>query len=408
MAKRFVTTKVEVEGREETKVVELHRASRRWDETPSFISSDSAWRASSIGKSHRRRALRRHPAPRNAVRGHFLAAHRARRITNFDLALLSSALPACAAPSRSKTCRREVDGVRLFDRNVHYANQPIAAIGADSPEIAERALHAIACGLRARAASPSRRRRPLPARRNSVHRQHRGNSPRVATRATRRWAFATPISRSRNRTPVALHTALEPHGAVAEWSGGLLTVWESTQGIFNTRADVAKAFKLPLSSVRVIKNYMGGGFGAKNGAPHSTYIAVALARKVGRPVRCILDREGEQTDAGNRPATIQRVTLGAKRDGSLTAIKLEATTVLGIGGWLAGPGRIYHEWVNARTCILRRRSRTPAQWRRSVRCSAEGAFGLEVRLTRWPASWPRPARLRRRTMQARSDKDRVY
>ncbi len=71
------------------------------------------------------------------------------------------------------------------------------------------------------------------------------------------------------RTPVALHTALEPHGAVAEWSGGRLTVWESTQGIFMTRREVAKAFGLPLIDVRVIKNYMGGGFGAKNGAPHA-------------------------------------------------------------------------------------------------------------------------------------------
>src|SRR5581483_5165874 len=95
------------------------------------------------------------------------------------------------------------------------------------------------------------------------------------------------------RTPVALHTALEPHGAVAEWAGGHLTVWESTQGIFMTRAELADAFDLPLSSVRVIKNYMGGGFGAKNGVWHATYAAVALAKKVGRPVRCILDREGE-------------------------------------------------------------------------------------------------------------------
>src|SRR5439155_18536557 len=90
-------------------------------------------------------------------------------------------------------------------------------------------------------------------------------------------------------------------------------------------------------------DYMGGGFGAKNGAAHSTYAAVALARKTRHPVRCILDRQGEQIDSGNRPATIQRVSLGATRDGTLTAIKVDAVIPLGIGGWQAGPAKIYHE-----------------------------------------------------------------
>ena len=56
------------------------------------------------------------------------------------------------------------------------------------------------------------------------------------------------------------------------------------------------------------------------------------SKQTGRPVRCIYDREGEQTDAGNRPSTTQRVTLGAKRDGTLTAIVLDATIAIGAGG----------------------------------------------------------------------------
>ena len=79
------------------------------------------------------------------------------------------------------------------------------------------------------------------------------------------------------RTPVQLHSALEPHGACAEWEGDRLTVWESTQGIFRTRGDVARALDLPLSRVRVIKEYMGGGFGAKNGAgAHTNYSTKAM------------------------------------------------------------------------------------------------------------------------------------
>jgi xanthine dehydrogenase YagR molybdenum-binding subunit len=179
---------------------------------------------------------------------------------------------------------------------------------------------------------------------------------------------------------VALHTALEPHGAVAEWSGGRVTIWESTQGIFMTRNEVAKALGLRLSMVRVIKNYMGGGFGAKNGASHATYTAVALSRKLGRPVRCVLDRDGEQRDAGNRPATIQRVTLAAKRDGTLTAIRAETIVAMGIGGWHSSAAKIYHELyrcANVHTAETWVFMNTSAMASFRAPGHVEGAFGLE-------------------------------
>src|SRR5690606_25643816 len=66
------------------------------------------------------------------------------------------------------------------------------------------------------------------------------------------------------RTPCALHSALEPHSAVAEWDGDRVTVWESTQGIYRVRDNIAKALGVPLTNVRVICEAMGGGFGAKN------------------------------------------------------------------------------------------------------------------------------------------------
>src|SRR5439155_2658555 len=147
------------------------------------------------------------------------------------------------------------------------------------------------------------------------------NSPRITERGDVKAGLdhADVVVRREYRTPCALHTALEPHGAVAEWRGDHLTVWESTQGIFNTRSDLAEAFGLKLTHVRMIKDYMGSGFGAKNGAAASTYVAAALARKTGLPVRCVLDREGEQVDTGNRSSTTQRVVLAAQRDGTLTA-----------------------------------------------------------------------------------------
>jgi CO/xanthine dehydrogenase Mo-binding subunit len=213
-----------------------------------------------------------------------------------------------------------------------------------------------------------------------------GNQPRKSPRESSRGDASAGLREAdvvierRYHTPVALHTAMEPHGAVAEWVGDHLTVWESTQGIFNTRADIARAFRRPLNRVRVMKDYMGGGFGAKNGASAASYIAVALSRKTGRPVRCLWTREAEQTDAGNRPSTEQRVTLGAKRDGTLTAIVLDATINLGNGGWLGGPARVYHELyacpnVRTRESFVYTNAGPMASFRAPGH--VEGAFGLE-------------------------------
>jgi xanthine dehydrogenase YagR molybdenum-binding subunit len=132
--------------------------------------------------------------------------------------------------------------------------------------------------------------------------------------------------------------------------------------------------------VRVIKDYMGGGFGAKNGAAAPTYVAVALSRKTGLPVRCVLDREGEQVDSGNRSSTTQRVTLAAKRDGTLTAIMLDAEIAMGVGGWFAGPGKIYHELYacpNVRTTETFVYTHTGAMASFRAPGHVEGAFGLE-------------------------------
>jgi xanthine dehydrogenase YagR molybdenum-binding subunit len=188
------------------------------------------------------------------------------------------------------------------------------------------------------------------------------------------------IVRREYRTPVALHTAIEPHGSVAEWDGDRLTVWESTQAIFRTREQLANGLGVSQSSVRVIKEHMGGGFGAKTSAGAHTFAAAILARRTGRPVRCINDREAEQTDSGNRPSTRQRVTLGAHRDGRLTAIVCESDVPLGVGGWEGGPAGLYHELYscpNVRTIERFAYINTPAMTAFRGPGHVEGAFGLE-------------------------------
>ncbi len=140
-------------------------------------------------------------------------------------------------------------------------------------------------------------------------------------------------------TQVQTHSALETHGVVADWKPELLTVWASTQGTSSVRGELSEFFKIPLAQVRVITEYMGGGFGAKFGAGNPGVVAAALSKKTGAPVRLMLDREEEHLSVGNRPSSDQILRIGAKKDGTITAIHLVAygTAGCGTGAGCSGP-----------------------------------------------------------------------
>lgn len=384
--KRFVATKVEVEGREETRVVEL----------PDF--EPAPWTAHTelevVGQCVPRmdaleKVTGRAVYTADVRRGAMLYAAIVRapvahgRLVALDLG------PSLAVPgARAMLTAEDVQGVRcdgapLFDASIRYAGQPLAAVCADSQDDADRAAAAAIVRIESEPHAVTIQQALAPgAPRVRAKGNTSKNSPRLATRGDVEAGLreADVVIRREYHTPCALHTAMEPHGAVAEWVGEHVTVWESTQGIFNTRSDVAQAFGLKLTQVRVIKEYMGGGFGAKNGAHSSTYIAVALARKTGAPVRCVLTREAEQVDSGNRSSTVQRVTIGARRDGTITAIQLEAEIAMGVSGWFAGPGRIYAELYacpNVRIAETFVYTHTGAMASFRAPGHVEGAFGLE-------------------------------
>jgi xanthine dehydrogenase YagR molybdenum-binding subunit len=111
------------------------------------------------------------------------------------------------------------------------------------------------------------------------------SSPDVCARgdADRGLAEADVVVRGRYTTSSALHSAMEPHGALAEWNGDQLTIHEGTQGIFAVRDEVAAGLGMPKSRVRVVMEHMGGGFGAKNHAGSYTFAAAILARRTGVP-----------------------------------------------------------------------------------------------------------------------------
>ena len=142
------------------------------------------------------------------------------------------------------------------------------------------------------------------------------------------------------RTQVQTHSAMETHGVVARWDDDQhLTVWSSTQGTFGVRDEMADVFELPRANVRVITEYMGGGFGAKFGAGIYGVMAAKLAQKSKKPVRLMLDRKEEHLAVGNRPNSVQNLKIGANNDGIINAIKLEAygTAGIGTGAGCAGP-----------------------------------------------------------------------
>jgi xanthine dehydrogenase YagR molybdenum-binding subunit len=128
------------------------------------------------------------------------------------------------------------------------------------------------------------------------------------------------------------HQCLESHGLVAEWDKeGKLTVWCSTQAVDGTAKDLAGYFKIPVTNVKCITHYMGGGFGSKFGADIQGKVAAELARKAGAPVKLMLDRAEELTAAGNRPSAYGKVKIAGTKDGKITAYEVDCYGTPGVG-----------------------------------------------------------------------------
>jgi CO/xanthine dehydrogenase Mo-binding subunit len=139
------------------------------------------------------------------------------------------------------------------------------------------------------------------------------------------FAQADVVLEQRFDTACQLQTPMELHGCVALWEKDRVTLWESTQGVYSVQADVAQALGLPLSRVRIIGRYMGGGFGSKLWGGKYSVIAALLARESARPVKLFLTREETFLCVGNRPPTSMRLKAGIKKDGTLNALAFSCT-----------------------------------------------------------------------------------
>jgi xanthine dehydrogenase YagR molybdenum-binding subunit len=125
-------------------------------------------------------------------------------------------------------------------------------------------------------------------------------------------------------TPDQSHAMMEPHASVAAWEGDRLTVWTSNQMIDWGKGDLAKTLGIPKDKVRLVSPYIGGGFGGKLFVRAEALLAALGARQAGRPVKVALQRALMINNTTHRPATIQRIRIGATREGRIMAIAHES------------------------------------------------------------------------------------
>jgi xanthine dehydrogenase YagR molybdenum-binding subunit len=216
----------------------------------------------------------------------------------------------------------------LQDSAVHWDGQPIAVAVAETLEQAEYAASLVEVeykvdtpatsfqGMKPAAFEPSDvMGEPAVVRIGSIERGMREADARVDR------VYETPRYN---------HNALEPHAAIAMWNeDGSLVVLDSSQSVYTVSASLGQIFRLKPEHVRVIAPFVGGGFGGKGGLWNYTPLCAAAAKVLKRPVKLSLSREGVYRTVGGRTIAEQRISLGAKRDGTLTAIVhkgLTATT----------------------------------------------------------------------------------
>jgi xanthine dehydrogenase YagR molybdenum-binding subunit len=258
-----------------------------------------------------------------------------------------------------------------------YVGHAVAAVAADTFEQARAALRAIVVDWEALEVvlDPG----------DAVRRELFTATPTRYERGDFEHALETAdvVVEGTYRTSVVLHNSLETHQSVAEWVGDTLNVYISTQYVWGVRDEIAKKLEIPADRVRVVCEYMGGGFGSKNDAGDYTFAAIELAKQTGRPVKCMLTRREENVAAGNRNATIQKLTVGARSDGTIVALGGEFINAVGFSGWSAmteGPLQMLYACDNVRTVRYGAKINTPPMKAFRAPGFVEGTFGLECLL----------------------------
>ena len=206
------------------------------------------------------------------------------------------------------------------DNQVHYNNQPIGVVLAETFEAAVEGAELVRVTYDVEPLMPE-----LPANQDKAvkpERMPRGDDQVDTQRGDLKTGMEAATARLEEtyRTPTQTHNPLEPHALVSFWEGDKLTMYTATQAVSSTQKRVAELFGIPKENVRVICQYIGGGFGSKGTIFSQNMLGPLSARFINRPVKLVLKRAHMFGMVGSRSTTVQRFALGAKADGEFTAL----------------------------------------------------------------------------------------
>ena len=385
---RLIRTEKEVEGRySEQWIVVEEDVLEQWPAGPRGIVGRPARRLDGLERARGQAIYTADFSPPGMLHSAVLRSPHARaRVKSLDLtkARMTAWVRGAIGPEDS----------HVLEREPSFQGAPVAAVAADSAERAREALELIDIEWEVLD--------PLLDPDEAIRRESFVDEPRHYMRGDidRGLAEADVVVEGEYRTQTVLHNAMETHQSVCRWEGDTLEVYTSTQYIWGVRDEVAEALALPPDKVRVVCNFMGGGFGAKNSPGDYTFIAIALAGQTGAPVRCALSRREENVASGNRNSTIQRLAAGARADGTLTALSGEYVNSIGWYGFSGptyGPMEMLYDCENVRTATYGAKLNIPPNAAFRAPGFVEGTFGLECILDELAAKLDLdPLELRRR------------
>ncbi len=235
---------------------------------------------------------------------------------------------------------------KLFDEHCRYEGDEVAAVAAQTPYQVGDALKAIKVEYEVlpfvldqdAAAAP-----------DAPKLYASGNSagpgfPTQRGNVEKGFAEADFVLEKTFTTSVQLHAPLEAHGSVVKWEGDKITIWDSTQGVYEAcMLPFARTMNLPYNNVRAICRYVGGAFGSKLELNKHTVIATLLARRASRPVKLMLSREETMLCVGNRPNAKMTLKAGVKKDGTLTAMQFRNVYTPGAYSYQVSVGFLVQE-----------------------------------------------------------------
>src|SRR5688572_26787243 len=271
-------------------------------------------------------AYDRHDVAMSPAYGYILPAGIAKgRITSMDTAAAKAApgvITIITAQNAGKLGKGNFNTAKLLaGPEIQHYHQAIALVVAETWEQARAAAHLIRVSY-----APAKGQYDLEALKGTGKPAESFGAAGESTVGDFDKAFASAAVKvdATYHTAHESHSMIEPHASIAAWDGEVLNLWTANQMINWTAGDIAKTLGIPVKNVRVMSPYVGGGFGAKLWLRADALLAALGARAVRRPVKVALDRFMVPNNTVHRSATVQRIRIGAGKDGKITAIAHES------------------------------------------------------------------------------------